>query len=68
MICETSMNAQPSHPHGLIWALQILAVGILLGLVLAQTYEGGRASAVADALNAGPISGEIWHGNVRASR
>lgn len=46
--------------------LLVLVTGIFLGAMLMQVSQT-PSDAVVEALQAGPIAGEDWHGNVRRS-
>lgn len=58
-------NAMQNSLRGSMKALLVLGVGVVMGLMLADTFED--ALIYGDFLSTGEIVGQDWHGNVRRS-
>lgn len=60
----TTFDRTPARGRTLAQTVLLLAAGVLLGVMIAQVHVQGD---VREAVNAPPIVGENWHGNVRRS-
>ncbi|MBW4708476.1 hypothetical protein KX928_11850 [Roseobacter sp. YSTF-M11] len=70
MIYETIVHERSAAHRTLANVAQVILLvgfGVLFGLILADAPDVSHGADAVKALQAGPIEGEDWHGNVRRS-
>lgn len=67
MVYETTVHEGPGVMRTALRSAGLLSAGVLLGVMLMQVWHVPLDARLQDALQAGSIAGEDWHGNVRSS-